>query len=50
MQRKMRRKVCQNMRILTCFKNHFEEKVTNETTHNAEVADQKILSNSTFDH
>ena len=50
MPRKMRRKVCQNMGILTFFKNHFEKKVANETTHNVGIADQKILSDSIFDH
>ena len=46
----MRRKVRQNMGILTFFKNHFDKKVANETTHNVGIADQKILSDSIFDH
>ena len=29
---------------------HFEKKVANETTHNIGVADQKILSDSNFNH
>ena len=50
MPQKMRRKVRQNMGILTFFKNHFEKKVVNETTHNIGVVDQKILSDSNFNH
>ena len=46
----MRRKVRENMTFLTFVKNDFEPQVANETTHNLRVADQKILSDSIFDH
>jgi len=44
MPRKMRRKVRQNTGFLPFVKSDVESKVTNETTHNLRVADQKILS------
>ena len=50
MPRIMRRKVRQNRGFLPFVKNDFEPKVTNESTHNVGVADQKILSDSNFNH
>ena len=35
---------------LEVWSGHFEKKVANETTHNIGVADQKILSDSNFNH
>ena len=45
----MRRKVRQNIGILTFLKNGYKSNLTNETTHNIGVVDQEKSSDSIFD-